>query len=440
MNRNLMLAVATVLVLIAVPLAGCVGGSGQSAPSADEAQDTVDDATNATDGASSDDLKAHVHDRWDGEDKVTVVDQEITIEPISQDHPQFVEQCRRPPSREGPMLCFGTETVYPDTDGETGAIVPPGTEKVDVTLDFGSGFEQVRVLYQDRMSQGQWQRLGSFESGDTMTIEPIPVVKSDDGHAKVSAWKFLIEPEDNPWPAGDQSVWYGEGDVQVTVEAHREEGELPLEPAHPDFWEETSTYKIGQVEGEAGSLIQANRVHTEENTCGPGVGETCAPTQFNSNGIIWTVGPGYEGRRLGSTERPSELSGEHTRALVPPESQTVAAKIDVDGSTQAPVEVCLRAMTSPDQGPYGEVVECMDYSGGDETWTIERQVSEREVDSFYTDNTGQNASRWTFMLQVRAPETADQNTVGAFDGTVSMSVFVTEEASFSLPAWAGDAS
>lgn len=439
MNRNLMLAVATVLVLIAVPLAGCVGGSGQSAPSADDAEDAVDDATNTTEG-TSDDLKAHVHDRWDGQEVVSVVDREITIEPVSEEHPSVVQQCRQVPGQEGPVLCLGSATFFPDGDGETGEIVPPGTERVEVSLDFDDGFDQIRFYYQDRMSQGQWNQLGTYEEPGTKTIDPIPVVRSDDGHAKVSAWKFRMEPKANPY-AADDKVWYGEGTVTVTIEAHRQEGDLPLEPAHPDFWEETSTYEIGQVDGEAAGLVQVNRIHAEDNTCGPGIAGNCAPVQFNSQGLMWTVAPGYEGRRLQNAERTPELSGEHTRALVPPESQTLAAHIQLDGSTQAPVEVCLRAMTSPDQGPYGEVVECTEYSGGGQSWTVERAISEREVDSFYTDNTGQNASRWTFLLQVRAPKAAaDQSSIGAFDGTVSMSVFVTEGASFSLPSWAGDGS
>lgn len=436
-------ALLVVVALAAVPIAGCVGSggsSGQDVPDAPEGQ-TGDETGNATGNGSGD--RPHVHDRWEdpssGErvDQVSLVGREVQVNATEQDDPTVANQCSLPPAQQGPTLCLGEKTFFPGQWGDgSEKIVPPGTDRVEVTLDFSSSdFDKVRFFYQDRRSKGQWQKLGTFESGDTMTIKPVPVTKSDDGHAKVSAWRFHVEPEGNPRAAGD-GVWYGDGPVQTTITAFRSEGELPIEPPHPDFWVETDTYRIGAMNGSVGAFTQANRVHVEDGGCGTSLAGTCLPTALNSQGVIWTVPTGYRARRLGEARTPAELGGPHDRALVPPEAVLLAGVVTIEGETTAPVEVCFRAMASPEEGPIGRPLgECETFDGGTLEMTATQALTERRLDSFYTDNTGHNASRWTFFIQISAQNVAGRDTTGSFSGDVEAEVFVTSRTEFQPPPW-----
>lgn len=446
------LVLAVTLAFLAVPLAGCVGGSG-GGPAADTAPDGADGAADANgadapDGVDPSDLRPHVHDRWidpngDRLEEIAVVDDTVEIEPYSADDPRVVDECRMPPLNGGPQFCFGKATFFPGTwsDG-TGKIVPPGTARVEVTLSFSSGdFDGLRFFYQHRMSQGQWKSLGTFEAGETKTIAPVPVQISDDGHAQVSAWRFHIEPKGNPDTAvPEDTAWYGDGPVQVQIVAHRADGPLPLEPAHPLFFGDdtppTDTYRLSYLSADVDRFVHAGRTHAEEGACATRVANTCLPTQMNSRGLFWMLSPGYEGARLGDAEVPDELTGDLDAALVPPPTRTLGAVVRVSGDTTAPVQVCFRAMSTPEQGPYGVTLDCRTFDGGELEFTVDQAVTGRDVDSFYTDNTGQNASRWTFLVQITAPTLpGDVPGAGSFSGTVEAAVFATATDGFEPPEW-----
>lgn len=433
------LTLLAIVLAVAVPLAGCIGGSSTSDAPADADVQTDGDA-NVNETLSSGE-RPHVHDRWTSPsgspvEEIALVDREVPIEAASQDNPNLLNECRMYP-QNGPAVCLGQATFFPEELGDgTTKIVPPGTEKITLQLEYSSSdFDRIRFWYQHRMSNGQWKSIGTFESGEKKVISPVPVEISDDGHAHVSQWKFHMEPEGNP-DAGSDHAWYGEGPVQVQITAHRQEGQLPVEPPHPDFWVDSDTYRLSTVDDSVGDFTHAVRTHVERGGCPTEVFGTCAPVQANSEGLFWILRPGYQGDRLGAGELPPELTGEHDRALVPPGASVLGAAIHVDGQTTRGVEVCFRAMSSPDEGPYGRVIACEEYAGGPADFTVSTALTQKDLDSFYTDNTGHNASRWTFFVQISAPDTAGKDTVGGFRGSVSAAVFVSQADTFQLPAWA----
>lgn len=446
------LALMVTVAFLAAPLAGCIGGQGGGPADPGAAVDgNGTDETDLPAGVDATDLRPHVHDRWvdasgQSVEEIAVVDRTVTIDAVSQDNPRVIDECRLPPIDGGPLLCLGKSSFFPGTwpDG-TGKIIPPGTAQIDVTLQFSQGdFEGLRFYYQHRMSQGQWKPLGEFAPGDTNTIRPVPVQISDDGHASVSAWRFHVEPVGNPTAVPDGQVWYGEGDIQVQIVAHRQDGPLPLEPPHPLFFDNddppTDTYRVSHVQAEVGRFAQAGRTHVEQNGCGTSVAGACTPAEANSQGVFWTLSPGYVGTRLGDAEPPAQLSGDHDVALVPPTTRLLAGTVRVEGTSEVPVDVCVRAMSMPEEGPYGLPLECKTFQGGTLEFTVERPVTDREVDSFYTDNTGQNASRWTFLVQIAAPQLAGgTHSTGTFAGSVEAAVFVTQTDQFQMPEWGMDA-
>lgn len=438
---KLKLTLLAAALLVAVPLAGCIGGSSTSNAPADTGVDAGDGPDANTNGSLPADKRPHVHDRWydpsgSPTDVIDLVDREVTVEAVTTDDPNLINECQQPPVNSDPLVCAGQATFAPAETADGTKIVPPGTAKVQITLDFdASDFSNVRFYYQHRMSNGQWQKLGTFEAGQTITIAPVPVQISDDGHAHVSQWRFHVEPQGNPYTS-DEYAWYGEGPIDIQITAHRVDGELPIEPPHPDFYESTPTYRIGQLSTDVQGYTQAARAHVEQGGCPTSVAGTCTPAAANSQGLIWSIRPGYEGKRLTSAEVPPEISGPHDRALVPPGSSVLGAAVHVDGQTTRGVEVCFRAMSSPDEGPYGRVIACEDYTGGPADFTVSTALTQKDVDSFYTDNTGHNASRWTFFVQVSALDAAGRDTVGGFSGSISAAVFVSQADTFQLPAWA----
>lgn len=451
--RTLAVLVA-LAVLLVVPLSGCVGdasGPDETSPAANRSSGPTGNETD--NGSSAAGTRPHVHDRWkdpaSGEsiEEATLVDRAVTIEPYrtstNPTRPLEFDRCeKRRTGAAGPRPCFGWTEFRPGTWGNGDPkIVPPGTDRLEVTVEFDSGdFDAVDFYYQDR-NRSTWQWLtddahdGPFRSGDTKTLD-VDVRMADDGHARVSSWRFAVKPARDPWPGPVDPIGYGAGDIDVQVVAHRVEGDLPIEPAHPEFWQEddppTDHYLVGEVNGSTERFVQAGRVDWEPDSGGPKVGV---------EGLVWEIPVGFHGRRITDPDPPPALGTERSAGLVPPGSAILAVKLTIaDASTTtagSEVRACVVGQNVPNTGfPQGEersekvIGECKPFADG--THLLTEALDENEADSLYTNTSrGVSASRWTIYVQVAAEGSTDEApAIASWSGSVSAEVYASTDAAF----------
>lgn len=430
---------AAVLLLVALPLAGCLG---------------LSEPGNTTSvGPEGDpDLRPHAHDRWfDPEgtpiDRYPVVDRAVEVvatDPEDDEQLPVVNNCSPPDAGPNSLeVCMGQAEFTPGTwpDGDH-RIVPPGTSHLEVTLTFSAEeFDQLRMYYRDAQDPTRWKTLtnasngGPFEAGGDTRQLTVSILQADDGHAQVSMWTFLIMARGSPTPVPPGLLSYGEGTVDVDITAVRAPGPLPLEPAHPQWWDRdtppTGVYHIGQMEGDAQGYVQA----------GPAYGETGRPSvstfKVHGNGMVWQVPAGFEGRAFAPRyegEYPAKLDHSYAEALVPPGSRMLAVWFKAEGDVQAvPPDVCIWGQDVPGRGyPGDKLADCQPLEPGEEQMFF-KALTGRDVDSFYTNrSSGLSMSRWTFYVQL-VPE---DRGVADFDGTVEAHFFVTDKTSFEMPPWA----
>lgn len=461
MMRWLVLPIA--LALLIVPLAGCVGGSGGTDDLSDGGdEDTLGGSDGDSDGEDGQDGRtdrAHQHDRWSGATEMAVVaGRELTLEVVSQEEANLQDQCMRTPQQTegGPFpLCWGAERFRPDqtADSQT-AVVPPGTGWVNLTVSFPEDrLDAVRIWYRDARIE-DWESVGVFEEGGGEgSIEITDPLQTDDGHASRSKWSFIIQAYGNPYddPAGDMlqgELWAPDArgaTVTVDAKAIRGPGPLPLEPAHPEWWQNTSYYRIGLVDGQVSQFVHGGVVKTEQDppgSCpGPSPAGVCPALDLGGDALLWHVMPGRTGFRSGkeTVGDTVELDGPYSERLVPPGSDQIVFPLEVTGETQRGVEVCVFADPGVEPAYLGDQVACVSHDGGETRETFTRPLAPEETDSFYTRSRigghSDNVSRWRFSVQVRPPSVGGQYSPTTFEGTVALAVFAESGADFETPEW-----
>lgn len=446
-TRTALLVVTVALVVPA--MAGCVGGDGGAPGPASEA--TGGNETATTNGTGSDaGQRPHVHDRWTnpatGEgnlSEIVLVETQLTIDPVNDSRPLLVEPCGQSRGFQNARTCLGWAEFTPGSWSNGKAkIVPPATDRVEITLTFSSdAFAGIDLYFKDRTSQGQWKMLtnasndGPFEpGGETKTI-PVGPRMRDDGHAEVSAWRFGIAPWGDPGTGGATGlVDVGRGEVEATVVAYRAEGPLPFEPPHPQFWDRddppTHVYRIGTLEGSTDGYAQAGRATWE-----PGSGSS---PKLSGQGLVWEISPGFRGQRMSDTDVPTKLEGRYDDALVPPGARMIVVQVAIsEAEARGDVQICVRGRDVPGEGFSRSVTlgECRDF--GDGEFTIEEVLKGGQTDSYYVNrSSGISESRWTFYVQVRAGDLAGHPSAASFSGTVEADIFVTDRTRFETPTWA----
>lgn len=478
-------------VLVVPAMAGCIGGG--SGPQDGPAQEGPGDGTGPgeDDGTPQNATAEHVHDRWKAgpdqlsggaTDTITLVDSRtVTIRSFRQDPEDPTSECAGQPQGDG--QCWGQKIVTPDPT-ETGTkIVPPGTGSLTMTFEYDeseltyyNGSGGVHVWYQSRKTRtetsGHWRPAGSdampAASGRTVTLENLTLDEEDNGHASSSAWRWRLGIRGNPTPESPvyPNAHFTDPDgveVTVTIEAHRQPGDLPLEPPHPEFYDEdpdgpTRVYQTGALTGETEGrfvhgAVASGELPDGENYCP--TDQTCAPATVFEGGLLWWTQPGFVGARKDDrsqyrpTEAWSRLDTDFAASLVPPKTTLVVAVLrfsDDAASEHGEAEFCLRTRTSAAETSQGEIANedsaCEVYDGQDEIKLTE-VITSGQVDSPYADNWGQNASRWTFLIQLRSAGGQSLSPVGTayqpgtFSGSFSTAFFVTSEAQLDpVPSWA----
>lgn len=417
--------------LLAMPLAGCIGQSGGS------------NGSPTTDTEIPAGQRPHVHDRWQDPgsgaslDAVDLVDRTVTLDLFDANESTRIDFCDETGRRmELGLTCIGDEEVYPGTwsDG-TPKIVPPGTKHLVFNVTFeAKDFSEIRLYYQDANSTGRWESLtntshgGAMEPGTTTRKLNVTLRETDDGHSRISAWRFKVEAFQEVQSTQDMDPRQGE--VHLTVRAVRKAGDLPLEPPHPPFWSAdtppTDTYILGKVDGSIQQYVQASRIGVDA-----GSGFFTAA----SRGAIYEFPTGFHGRRnWDKANYPSKVDSPYRIGLVPPDTKLMTAwvLIETDSTPVVSPEVCLWGQDRPGKGyPGRKLTDCQTLTPG-EPMVFNKATSPRDTDSLYTPgNTSLSFSRWTFYLQIHAPD----NTVMDFSGDVHVRLLATNHNDFEMPAW-----
>lgn len=221
--------------LIALPLAGCLGASqGSSGPDAQGPADGDDDTDDLNYSNSSvrvrngtqfvDDSQPHTHDYWSGKQSVTILDSAFS----------FLDR--------GTNVLRSTVKFQP----APGKSVLPGTARMEVTLSWdGAMSDQMHVSFYRPGPFTTLQNDTRLDNGETWSF-PVPTEGWDVPHARRSLWQFRI----------NRLRWYDHStetvDVKITV--HRTNRSLPLDPPHFDQFEGldkkrlfSETYEDGDV-------------------------------------------------------------------------------------------------------------------------------------------------------------------------------------------------
>lgn len=271
MRRTLPLLLGVLLVI--VPLAGCIGGSGSA-----NQQSGADDVDNAT-NQSFEDVKnatnntqievnknqefdpsstVHPHDYWNGRESVTIID-EANVEA------NWGERLSSDPVRWSTQPKF-TVDVQKKT-GPEGQIIPnmvfPGTGSIDITLSWsGSTTNGVKLCLTNQgagdrsnfcRSDGQAEHTYQT-SGETWTItkndtdrdnEPLIGPETwDEPHSLKSDWRFQVHlcagtQTENPCPPATSISGF-----TLTVTVNRGSNDLPIDPPHFAFYNEKESLTV----------------------------------------------------------------------------------------------------------------------------------------------------------------------------------------------------
>lgn len=221
MSKGLTLLLMGALMAVSAGLAGCMGEDDPPAPTAADADADAAQAGNVTVDDGTVEMpkdvgeKPHAHDYWSGKERVTLLDEDVSVDAFSGAFFTFFN-------------VFGTHT--PALGGAylelpEGVIVYEGTGKLEFT-----------ATWTDPAVTGMTMRYRSAASADFS--EPLPVTSgapvsvdvtpemSDMPHGKTSRWAFLLTP------AAGQAM-LGSFHAKVDVLRMRD---IETFPGHPDLF------------------------------------------------------------------------------------------------------------------------------------------------------------------------------------------------------------
>lgn len=201
--------------MVAGALAGCIGGSPTDAAApANDSPDVVTDPSNYSyaRNASLDD-GGHIHDYWDGRDRITLMDRTDVVN----------------------SLWLTSDLIHPFRP-PGGHVVPQGTATVEVTISWEtsaiSHHLPPQLWIKTAADDEAWHR-ADLEDGRTYEV-PSSMERNDLAHQQLSAWSFQFRVPNPNEPVPYEPLIFN-GTVSIHVEAIRGL-ELPVFPGHPDPW------------------------------------------------------------------------------------------------------------------------------------------------------------------------------------------------------------
>ena len=224
--------------LVALPLAGCAEDADPAPVEAAAANASLPDAETMTSPAASETNASlgampHLHDYWQGKERVTVLDQDYTVDPPSA---AFWGAFMFYYTHEASL--GGTFVELPE-----GQLVFEGTGQLDITVTWTDpGVTGMRFAYRHAGS-GEITGWTEAPQGQAVSI-PVTPEMTDMPHAKHSRWFFVFAASGTP-PAA-----VGKFHIRMDVVKMRD---ISLFPAHPDFWNGGTTLQLLQASGVAKS-------------------------------------------------------------------------------------------------------------------------------------------------------------------------------------------
>lgn len=220
------LAALVLLLVGAAGLSGCMDSGGdtptvETDPATTQAQSstgadanaTVDDGT--TEMPKDIGAKPHAHDYWTGKERVTLLDQDVQIDPFTAVFFSFVNVFGWQTPAVG-----GTVLQLPD-----GAIVFEGTGKLEFTASWSEPTMTGMTLRYRSAASPQLSEPVPVTNGEVVSIDVTPDM-SDMPHEKTSRWAFVLSP-------GAGQTMIGSFHAKIDIVKMRD---IEAFPGHPELF------------------------------------------------------------------------------------------------------------------------------------------------------------------------------------------------------------
>lgn len=337
------------LVLLSLGLAGCLGGSGQQPQQdvQDQEEDiTADNVKNHTNNSTVDidentefdpNSDLHEHDFWDGEESITIVDEET----VEIDWQRWAVQCSLTAScHQAPRWMVD----IPISEDDDPNYVFPGTGSVEITLEWASeGLEDQHEGFDPKVCVSNRGYVPSCRTSDlttnathvftenpgTWTIDDEDVVNrqtTDPPHASKSNWRFLFMPcreQDASGPCTPQELPnVGISEFTVTVTIHRASGDLPVDPPHFAFYGDREELEIlDGFEVSSGSLKATHQ-------------QWMAKQTQDQERVLWYVG--------GAQIKQAVIQGQSEQPVVPGATRDLTVTVEWSSGTDKALKLKYR--------------------------------------------------------------------------------------------------
>lgn len=231
------------LLLLSVVTAGCLGGTGSqgtskdavpaTVPASSDANMTLPGAADASESNKTLGAMPHIHDYWKGRERVTVLDQDVSVDPQTAVFwAAFSTYLQHTPSAGGAFVQL-----------PAGQLVFEGTGQLDITLTYTDpAMTGLHFAYR-HAGTDEFSKWVETPSGKTASI-PITADMTDMPHSKESRWIWLFETA-NPYGAA-----IGKFHIKMDIVKMRD---VRLFPAHPDFWHGATSLELVRASGTAKS-------------------------------------------------------------------------------------------------------------------------------------------------------------------------------------------
>jgi len=220
----------TAFLIAVLALAGCVETAPDAPTSATDPTPSASAASTDADPRTEDPgLGSHAHDYWSGRERVTLVDEDVSIEP-----PDLLlsgvmtTRFFRDPSLGGAFI------VLPN-----GSLVYEGTGRLEIVATWDDATVNGLRFIHRHAGSGEIQPWTDAPNGETVSIEVTPDM-TDMPHAQVSRWIFFFAASGTP------PVASGTFHLRIDIVKTRDVAEWP---AHPDHWNGASEILLVEADG-----------------------------------------------------------------------------------------------------------------------------------------------------------------------------------------------
>lgn len=304
---------------------------------------------------ASSESSPHVHDLWGERDHVQLLEETVSVDPTTSAVPV-----------ELPVRAFSSPaTVYPGASHLTVEVSwgGPAADLAEPTLCVrtdGRSYHNCDLGHAGNTfsaSNGSWQiPVADGPAPDTD-------LGYDDPHSRKSGWRFLLEPcaridvVDTCLPE-DRSY-------HVEITSHRSDGELPLDPAHHDYWANDTTLTLLEAFDVADGPVRASV----------------------SPGPLYVVD--------GPAVRRAFDDGDSEVPIVPPGTRTLDAELRWSSETPSDLQLAIRSTADAWDDPWRKLAPSGDCGTGGEASceAYDVPVSGLMTDGFYEPQT-----KWEFGI------------------------------------------